>query len=223
MKDGALPSWAEWEAAAHISSMAEFDGAFARTAPDLITLASLDLDAVDAIRRHPSAVMTPLIVLPEHIKSAEEVEKLCAYPRVALCNRSAADSAEFSGRARAIAGGDAVLSPYTGALVKKVLLYFNLHAKSHISRWKIADSLNVSEDYLTRIFRREMGFSLWEYLNHYRIYLAAEFLTRTGDTISEIAARTGFHDQAYFCRVFKKIYGAAPGRLRSVQKAGKIQ
>jgi DNA-binding LacI/PurR family transcriptional regulator/AraC-like DNA-binding protein len=223
MKDGTIPSWADWEAAEHISSMAEFDGALARSAPDLIVLASIDLDAVDAARRHPSAVMTPLIVLPEHIKSAEEVEKLCAYPRVALCNRSVANSAEFGRRARSIAAGDAILPLYTGALVKKVLLYFNLRAKSHILRWKIADSVNVSEDYLTRIFRREMGFSLWEYLNHYRVCLAAELLTRTGATISEIAVSAGFRDQAYFCRVFKKIYGVAPGQLRIVQKAGKVQ
>jgi AraC-like DNA-binding protein len=68
-----------------------------------------------------------------------------------------------------------------------------------------------------------MGFSLWEYLNRYRVHLAAELLTHTGDTIYDIAMRTGFQDQAYFCRVFKNIYGKAPGQVRNGRKVGKIQ
>ncbi|MDR2897997.1 MAG: AraC family transcriptional regulator, partial [Spirochaetaceae bacterium] len=113
-----------------------------------------------------------------------------------------------------IIAGDEILPPHTGALVKKAILYFNQHAESHISRWKLADAVNVSEDYLTRIFRREMGFPLWEYLTRYRVCLAMDLLVHTNDTIYEIALRAGFQDQAYFCRVFKKICGVPPGQLR---------
>jgi transcriptional regulator GlxA family with amidase domain len=115
---------------------------------------------------------------------------------------------------QALIVGDEILPPHTGILVKKALLYFGQHAGSPISRWKMADSVNVSEDYLSRIFHKEMGLSLWDYLNRYRIFLAAELLRQTDYTIQDIALKTGFQDQAYFSRVFKKIYGLPPGHLR---------
>lgn len=111
--------------------------------------------------------------------------------------------------------GDEILPPHTGALVKKAILYLNKNAPQQIVRWKLADTVHVSEDYLTRIFHKEIGLSLWEYLNRYRIYIATKMLLETNDTIYEIAENSGFQDQAYFCRVFKKIYGVPPGKIRS--------
>jgi AraC-like DNA-binding protein len=211
-------SWLDRGSAVHIPGKEYLADAVSRAVPSLIVLDSIDIEAIEAARSHPATAMTPIIAVPKRIQTPEEVEKLCRYPYILLCNRSVADRGEFSLRARAIAAGDAILPPYTGALVKKVLLYFNQHAESYISRWKVADTVNISEDYLTRIFHREMGCSLWEYLNQYRVSLAAELLTHTGDTIYEIAMKTGFQDQAYFCRVFKKIYGKAPGQLRASKR-----
>ncbi|MDR0997817.1 MAG: helix-turn-helix domain-containing protein [Treponema sp.] len=214
-------SWVGPDRRLHISSAPELAGAAARALPSLIVLGSMDMEAVNTIRSHPATAAIPLIVVPERMGSLREVSELSRFPRVVLCHRSVAHSDEFGARARALAAGDDILPIYTGTLVKKALLYFDEHAESHISRWKLADTVNVSEDYLTRIFRREMGCSLWEYLNLYRVYLAADLLTRTGDTIYEIATRVGFQDQAYFCRVFKKIYGKTPGQLRSARKIPK--
>jgi AraC-like DNA-binding protein len=227
IEEGFSPAWLDQDTAVHISSAGDFADAVASEPPGLVVLGAIDIDALKTVRSHPATVSVPVIIVPEQIRSPEEVSELCQYPKVVLCNRSVAPSAEFSRRVRSIVAGGPILPPYTGALVKKVLLYFNRHAESHISRWKLADSVNVSEDYLSRIFRREMGFSLWEYLNRYRVHRAVELLTHTGDTIYDIAIRTGFQDQAYFCRVFKNIYGKAPGQVRNSQsylaKVGKIQ
>jgi AraC-like DNA-binding protein len=227
VEEECFSGWPDRDMAVHISSAGDFADAVAGGPPGLVVLEAIDIEALKIVRNHPAAVSVPVIIVPEHITSPDKVAELCQYPRVVLCNRRVASSAEFSRRVRAIAAGGAILPPYTGALVKKAILYFNQHAESHISRWKLADSVNVSEDYLSRIFRREMGFSLWEYLNRYRVHLAAELLIHTGDPISDIAMRTGFQDQAYFCRVFKNIYGKAPGQIRNSRSrqanAGKIQ
>ncbi|MDR0377645.1 MAG: helix-turn-helix domain-containing protein [Spirochaetaceae bacterium] len=215
LDEGCFPAWRDQDTAVRLAAAGDFADAVAREPPGLVVLGTVDFETLNAVRSHPATVAVPVIIAPEHIRSPEEVAELCHYPRVILCNRGVASSREFSRRVRAVAAGGAILPPYTGALVKKVLLYCNLHAESHISRWKLADSVNVSEDYLSRIFRREMGFSLWEYLNRYRVHLAAELLTHTGDAICDIAMRTGFQDHAYFCRVFKNIYGKAPGQLRN--------
>ena len=197
-----------------IDSMTSFNGTVGEVNPLLIIFNSLNVEGVAAVRRHPLTVMVPIIMISEKIDNAAVVTSLGQYSRLIICHKAAVSSPEFKARLQAVIGGAEILPPHTGVLVKKAILYFGQHAESHISRWKLADSVNVSEDYLTRIFHREMGLSLWDYLSRLRIFLAAELLRRTDDTIQDIASRTGFQDHAYFCRVFKKIYGVPPGQLR---------
>lgn len=210
-------TWATESNSVKIQSMAEFDGILNEITPSLIVFESIDEESIVKIRRNSKTVLVPILVLPDSILKEEEVELLCAHPRIILCNRCAAESEQFNERIHSILSGDEILPPHTGALVKKAILYFNKNASQQIVRWKLADSVHVSEDYLTRIFHKEIGLSLWEYLNRYRIYLATKMLLETNDTIYEIAENSGFQDQAYFCRVFKKIYGVPPGKIRTKQ------
>jgi AraC-like DNA-binding protein len=198
----------------HLNSMAAFNETVSKITPLLIVFNTLDAEAAAAVRRHPLTVTVPILMIGERIQNSEDVTAVSQYSRLMICHHAIVGSAEFQARVRSLIEGDDILSPHTGALVKKAILYFDRHAKSHISRWKLANTVNASEDYLTRIFHKEMGLSLWEYLNRYRIFLAVELLRQTDDTIQNIAFKTGFQDQAYFCRVFKKIYGLPPGQLR---------
>ena len=197
--------------------MAEFDHILNEITPSLIVFETIDEESIKKIRKNQKTVLVPVLVLPDSILSEEEVEMLCSHPRIILCNSGAAESEQFDKRIHEILAGDEILPPHTGALVKKAILYLNKNASQQIVRWKLADNVHVSEDYLTRIFHKEIGLSLWEYLNRYRIYLATKMLLETNDTIYEIAEKSGFQDQAYFCRVFKKIYGVPPGRIRTKQ------
>ena len=197
-----------------IDSMSVFNRTVGEVSPQLIIFNSLDVEGASAVRRHPLTVMVPIMMISDRIDNAAEVLALSQYSRLIICHKAAVSSPEFKARIQAVICGAEILPPHTGVLVKKAILYFGVHAESHISRWKLADSVNVSEDYLTRIFHREMGLSLWDYLSRLRIFLAANLLRSTDDTIQDIAYRTGFQDHAYFCRVFKKIYGVPPGQLR---------
>lgn len=207
--------WAKPENVIAINSMADFDSAVSQILPSLIVFEKVDINAIKAIRRRPDTVLVPILILPETIVSGPEADEVCALPRLLLCNRGVASSAQFAERIRGVLNGDEILPPHTGALVKKAILYLNENASAQIVRWKLADSVHVSEDYLTRIFHKEIGLSLWEYLNRYRIFLATDLLLNTNGTIYEIAEQTGFQDQAYFCRVFKKIHGVPPGKIRN--------
>ena len=195
--------------------MEEFESILAEITPSLIVFESISEADIRKIRRNQKTVLVPILVIPDTINTDEEVELLCSHPRIILCNRGAAESEQFDVRIKAILAGDEILPPHTGALVKKAILYLNKNASQQIVRWKLADTVHVSEDYLTRIFHKEIGLSLWEYLNRYRINIATKMLLETNDTIYEIAEKSGFQDQAYFCRVFKKIYGVPPGKIRT--------
>jgi DNA-binding LacI/PurR family transcriptional regulator/AraC-like DNA-binding protein len=201
-----------------IPSMPVFNETVTAVSPRMIFFNSVNTEGAAIVRRHPITVTVPIIMMGERIDSAQDVMTLSQYYRLIICHRPIASSPEFRSRLQAILAGAEILPPHTGALVKKTILYFDQHVQSPISRWKLAETVNVNEDYLTRIFHREMGLSLWDYLNRLRVYMAVKFLLQTNESIQEIASHSGFQDQAYFCRVFKKVYGIPPGQLRKQQE-----
>ena len=197
-----------------IGSMQSFGEALGGAAPLLIVIDGLDPGAAAAARRHPLAASAPILMVCDRVDSPGAVAELAAHPRLIVCHRAALSSPDFLRRAREIAGGAGILPRHTGILVKKAILYFDLNAGSCVSRMKLAGAVNSSEDYLSRVFHREMGLSLWDYLNRLRVSIAADLLLQTGDSVSAIAQRAGFHDQSYFCRIFKRLRGVPPGRFR---------
>jgi len=64
------------------------------------------------------------------------------------------------------------------------------------------------------MFQRELGISPWDYLNRLRIQRAKERLRESDDSIKVVARRVGFHDRAYFSRMFRKLAGLPPQAYR---------
>ena len=83
-------------------------------------------------------------------------------------------------------------------------MYLHQNYTRPISRWEIAEAVGVSEDYLSRVFHRDLNISPWDYLNRYRMLQSKHLLLNTTETIGSIARQVGFKDQAYFSRVFHK-------------------
>jgi transcriptional regulator GlxA family with amidase domain len=117
---------------------------------------------------------------------------------------------------RALFGAD-TLPSYTSALVKRVVAYFHQNYSRPLSRWEIAQAIGVSEDYLSKVFNRELGISPWDYLNRYRILQSQNILRTTTLSIGAIARAVGFNDQAYFSRVFRKRNGISPQEYREMR------
>lgn len=213
--------WATEANTVTINSSHEIDEVLKEIKPALIVFEKCDIEAVKKIRKDSKLVTTPILFIPEDMFTEKEVERICEFPKILYCNHGVCESEEFGKRICEIIDSEAsgssteILPPHTGALVKKAIYYLNKNSSTQIVRWKLADSVHVSEDYLTRVFHQETGLSLWEYLTRYRIFIARKMLLETNSTIYEIAEKTGFQDQAYFCRVFKKIYGIPPGKIRT--------
>lgn len=180
----------------------------------LIVLYDYDISIINKIRNSKKFMRTPILISKDEF-DMKEADELKEVPNVLIVNSCILESEEFISRLIGIFGGGELLPPLTSALVKKSIAYLNKNASLQISRWQLAAAVNISEDYLTRIFRKEIGISPWDYLNRYRIQLASKMLTQTGASVNEIARDIGFQDQAYFCRVFKKIKGFPPGHLRA--------
>ena len=70
--------------------------------------------------------------------------------------------------------------------------------------------LQISPGYLSRLMKRETGFSFVEYLNRIRVKKATLLMSDPAAKAFEVAERVGYRSQHYFSRAFKKVTGNSP-------------
>jgi AraC-like DNA-binding protein len=75
---------------------------------------------------------------------------------------------------------------------------------------------HMSRPQFMKQFKKIAGVTFVAYLNHVRLARAYQLLKESTASIAEIAAQTGFSDQSYFDRQFKKAFGHPPHRLRQL-------
>lgn len=87
-----------------------------------------------------------------------------------------------------------------------------------------ADLMNISYSYLSAVFKSETGYSFKEYLNLVRINKAKDFfaLCEQEYSIYEVAEKTGYSNQFYFSKVFKRYTGMMPSEYKSRYAGKKI-
>ncbi len=102
--------------------------------------------------------------------------------------------------------------------VRTLILYLQQHHAERISLDSLSATVNLNRSYLCRLFKRETGESLFQYLARLRLERAAGLLLQEELSIREIAARVGIDDPFYFTRMFKKQYGVAPSEYASQRK-----
>lgn len=83
-----------------------------------------------------------------------------------------------------------------------------------ISLNSLAEKYHFSVGYLSRMIKKETGYSFSELLNSIRLAGAVELLNKEHAKISVIGDSVGFSDQKYFSHVFKRVFGVSPGEFR---------
>jgi len=78
----------------------------------------------------------------------------------------------------------------------------------------ISESLYVSKSYLNSIVRRNLGSTVMQYINDYRLKKACDFLSDTNMSIKDIAKLTGYSGSNYFIKVFRNKYSLTPNEYR---------
>lgn len=111
-------------------------------------------------------------------------------------------------------------------IAKKAKQYIDTHYYDEgLSLQQVADEMNVTLSYLSRLLRKELHLSFTEYLMELRISKAVELLENpnTELKIADIAQNVGYTSQHYFSKVFKKKYNMAPSDyMRKVKTQNEI-
>lgn len=97
--------------------------------------------------------------------------------------------------------------------VVKAFLQENL-ADENLSLEMVADTLHFSPNYIRHLFKSKTGESFTDYLFRIRMELAQELLDNPSYKIQEIAEKTGYSDQRYFSRCFRKYKNCTPTEYR---------
>lgn len=101
--------------------------------------------------------------------------------------------------------------------IQKAIDYILSNYCEQISLGNVAHYIGFSEEYLSRLFKREVGINYSEFLNKVRMKEAYRLLSATDLKVSVIAQEVGISNSAYFTQLFKKEYGDLPSATRSNQ------
>ncbi|MEI7884604.1 MAG: helix-turn-helix domain-containing protein [Clostridia bacterium] len=105
-------------------------------------------------------------------------------------------------------------------IIHKATSYIKQNFQEKISLEDISSEVHLSKSYLCKVFKDEMQQNLSCYINKIRIEYSKQLLLHNDFSIIEIAAMSGFENQSYYTKVFKKQVGTSPGRFREAR--GKI-
>lgn len=89
-----------------------------------------------------------------------------------------------------------------------------LHDNYRLSIGDTAAAIGVSANYLSRIFKKEVGESFSKYKQKHLLEKAVELMKHTNRSISDIALELGFYDTSHFSRTFKSVFNTSPRAMR---------
>lgn len=89
------------------------------------------------------------------------------------------------------------------------------HYDTDLTAQELSRMVYVTPQYLSRLFKRFLGYSVYEYLTSCRINRARELLLTHSDlSVQQIAHQVGFSDASHFTAMFKKTTGMTPLEFR---------
>ena len=91
--------------------------------------------------------------------------------------------------------------------------YIKLHYMEDISVESIAASFNIDRRYLLRLFKREFGITIVNFIVRTRLDAAYDFLA-SGFPVNKAAVMCGYSDAYNFSKMFKKYHGISPSDVK---------
>jgi AraC-type DNA-binding domain-containing proteins len=177
--------------------------------------------------------MAPLLErkyqVPVHLRreSADELALLTLLEQIIKANRNLQLASELAikGNLYCIAslllnlGGPTIRSKqeqesYRMDRLKSVIEFIEQNYSEPISLQQLASHARMSESYFCRFFKKVTTKSPIEYMNSYRVQLAANRLRQSDAKIMEVALDVGFNSLSYFNTVFRQRFGCTPSDYR---------
>lgn len=100
--------------------------------------------------------------------------------------------------------------------IQQIITYINDNITEPLTLKDISHHVHLSDVYTSKLFKKEMNISLFDYINKSKMELANNMIMTDNTDLKSIAAHLGFSDYCYFSRIYKKIYGCSPSKQRKL-------
>lgn len=98
--------------------------------------------------------------------------------------------------------------------IREIVKYVAENFYRDLNVGEISKRFYVTPNYVSHLFKKEMGVNLTEHIAKLRIDYASSLLRQPELTIQEISEKCGFNDYFYFTKMFKKLIGLTPSEYR---------
>lgn len=102
--------------------------------------------------------------------------------------------------------------------IYEAVQYIEKHLSEKLTLNQVAFHIGLSPNYLSSLFKKELHISFVDYITESRVKKAKDLLLETDLKTHEVAEITGFADDSYFSKTFKKITGKLPSSFRKRTK-----
>ena len=100
-------------------------------------------------------------------------------------------------------------------LIHRIMNYINEeYSNANLGLGMIATNFNISEGYVSSLFKEQAKVNFTEYVETQRINKACELLKTTDLSINDIGEKVGYNSVQSFRRAFKRVHGFNPSELR---------
>ncbi|MGN0572978.1 MAG: helix-turn-helix domain-containing protein [Acutalibacteraceae bacterium] len=99
-------------------------------------------------------------------------------------------------------------------IINKIVRFVQSHLSEEISLSVLAEEFHFSTQYVSQLFKNEIGVNFLTYLTNIRMEKAKKLLLSTDLPIAEISEQSGYSDYRVFTKVFKKSEGVTPSQYR---------
>lgn len=103
-------------------------------------------------------------------------------------------------------------------LLDKLKQYIDEHLESELRRDELAEYVHLNPDYLTRLMKKQTGYSLKEYVTRRKMETARTLLRTTTLPVGFIAAKLGYNNFSHFSYTYKKIIDVTPQEERHTEE-----
>lgn len=98
--------------------------------------------------------------------------------------------------------------------IGRVRQYVEQHITEEFTREDIAAHIHLNPTYLSRMFKKETGVSLSDYVIQQRMQKAKKLLEETNLKVVHVAEAVGYYHLPHFTTMFKKVVGITPQHYR---------
>lgn len=100
-------------------------------------------------------------------------------------------------------------------MILKIQEYINSnYSDPGLGLAKISEEFDISENYFSFLFKKEMSENFSTYLERLRMAKAREMIRESDVSLSDICQYVGYNNASSFRRVFKKNFGVSPKEMR---------